>query len=125
MDRAKVKTTSEIRGETTNEKEVTNESTFETADETELQLFDFVIVAVTTMANRIQYFAGQISEICDNEFRVNFLKRQGGNKFRFPEKEDVSYVSRNEIIRKLSEPTVNRRKQFIFEEIATLNVVVH
>lgn len=105
--------------------EFTSETTDEVASEQiELQLSDFVIVAVPTMANRIQYFAGQISEVCDNKvYKVNFLKKQRSN-FIFPEREDFSYVSRNEIVQKLSEPVVNRRKQFVFEEIDTLSVVI-
>ena len=64
---------------------------------------DFVLVKFATKT-AIKYFVGQVEEISENEYFINFLKMIRKYAFVFPEKKDGSHVSQEDVILKLSNP---------------------
>lgn len=95
---------------------------------TQLKLFDYVIVSVDTTSGSVKYYIGQISGLhSDEEIEINFLKKtksKFGDKYSFPENCDKFCVRKNKIMQILKMPSINRRKQLIFEDLKTSNFTI-
>nr|CAD7447743.1 unnamed protein product [Timema bartmani] len=63
--------------------------------------------------------AGQKAVDPHEEFTVSFLKNSFGEKFVFPEKEDISVIDMSDIVQVLNPPTINKRGQHMFHKIKT------
>lgn len=65
---------------------------------------DFVITKFTTKTT-IRYFIGQVLGKNNNDYHIKFLRRKNNsNTFTFPPVDDISYVERDDIVRKLPKP---------------------
>lgn len=62
---------------------------------------DFILVRFASK-KLVKYFVGQISsKISDSEYSVNFLKKAPGQRCIFPDVEDTSPISLEDIVMKL------------------------
>jgi len=64
----------------------------------------------------VSYFLGQVLEVIAEGVRITFVKRQAGSDqlFKFPVKEDIDIVQRDDIVDTLDQqPPMNNRQQFV------------
>lgn len=89
-----------------------------TADEV-LSVNDFVLAKF--VLNRPVFYVCQIISIENNSFTVKFFRKCGGKYiFNEPSIEDVSFISRSDLVMKLPEPihppgTSRARNRYIFD----------
>lgn len=67
---------------------------------------DFIIVAFRGKKS-LRHFAGKVLNIDGNDWNeVKFLRHKTGNKFAFPDIEDISHIMKTEIIKVLPKPDI-------------------
>lgn len=76
-------------------------------------LDDYVIVQFSGKRT-IQYYIGLVFQKDTTEIMVKFFKKSSGNKYVFPEVEDVSVVDYDDVVCILNQPEVNQRQQYEF-----------
>jgi len=86
-----------------------------------LKLGDFVLVLLNTLHNTQKYYVGQIVLISE-EYEIKFLRNKNF-KFIWPLVEDRSLVPANQIIKKLNEPT-DQKRGLTFDELKHFNLKI-
>lgn len=81
----------------------------------------YVVVRVLGTKSTEQYFIGFVASKND-DIQVKFLKRCGGNKFTFPDQDDIAYVAFSDVIAVLTKLTVNNRHQYILNSKELYNI---
>lgn len=89
------------------------DSVSELSPETIASLGDFVIVEFVTVKSK-QRYVGQVFDTDKNDYEVLFMKKNTEATFVFPTIEDKSWVGRTQIVKVLSQPTVNSRGHYHF-----------
>lgn len=74
-------------------------------DDEKISCEDYLLVRFATKTRSL-YYLGKVEEVCENEEYVVKFLRKTNHGFCFPQKEDISTVSRQDIVRKLPKPRV-------------------
>uniref|UniRef100_A0A6P7GCH1 Uncharacterized protein LOC114340520 n=1 Tax=Diabrotica virgifera virgifera TaxID=50390 RepID=A0A6P7GCH1_DIAVI len=76
-------------------------------------------IVVLSSKKQSKYFIGLVLNIDrDYNYTVKFLKKIHEYKFVFPEKDDVSPISLDEVVCVLASPDLNKREQYIFNSLS-------
>lgn len=71
----------------------------ESQSEPQIHQGDFILVKLAVDGRSIhKHFVAQVLQVCQNDIEVSFLKRVSETSYVFPEKEDRSSISTNEIV---------------------------
>jgi hypothetical protein len=75
----------------------------------------FVAITFTSKRrNTITVCIGQVLDIDGDEFQVKYMKKKG-QKYIWPEKEEVFWELRSKVVNQLSEPTMDQRAHYEFK----------
>lgn len=86
---------------------------------------DYAVVAVPTTSGTYKNFVGQVCDINQGEdqgIKIKFLKKCF-DKFMFTD-EDYSFVNKEEIVRILNPPLINKKDQLLFPELKLLSLKI-
>lgn len=76
---------------------------------------DYIIIRFTQKKTE-RHYVGLVTEYEDDELTVKFMRKTGLDKFVFPEVDDVATIDRRQVVKILSQPVVNHRHVYIFNE---------
>lgn len=65
----------------------------------------------------LEYFPGKITDVKDNKFQISSMQMYIGGKWRWPEKPDIIWYDRAEILEIINSPEHTKRGMFIVPEI--------
>lgn len=76
---------------------------------------DFIIVVVKGKKTT-KKFVAVVEEVLEECYTIKYMKRIfGTNKFIFPEKEERYTIDCEDIFKKINQPNINNREQYVFE----------
>ncbi|GBN52437.1 hypothetical protein AVEN_103988-1 [Araneus ventricosus] len=77
---------------------------------------DYVVIKLAGKKSVRFYVGVIISQDAFDEYTVKFMRKCGKDKFTFPEKDDIAEVDLCDIVDVLSQPSLNKREQYVFNE---------
>lgn len=92
-------------------------SASENEEEPNLQIEDWVIVNILSMKNLVHRYVGQIKSITEHGYIVRFAKKIDHYKFKWPVNDDISEITRLQVVKKIDRPTIksNSRRVILLE----------
>ena len=83
-----------------------------------VNLNNYVVARICGKKSEKQY-GGLVIDKTQNDLQLKFLKKSG-NKFVFPEIDDIAYVDYSDVIKILLEPSVNNRQHYFFDDVSNI-----
>ncbi|GBM24419.1 hypothetical protein AVEN_192729-1, partial [Araneus ventricosus] len=77
---------------------------------------DYVVIKLAGKKSVRFYVGVIISQDAFDEYTVKFMRKCGKDKFTFPENDDIAEVDSSNIVNVLSQPSLNKREQYVFNE---------
>lgn len=77
---------------------------------------DYIIVKLLGK-KKFHYYIALVLKESIKDLTVKFLKKSSGNKFTFPDIEDVSIIDFKDVVMVLKQPLVNNRQQYEFSVV--------
>ncbi|GBM61367.1 hypothetical protein AVEN_112247-1 [Araneus ventricosus] len=77
---------------------------------------DYVVIKLAGKKSVRFYVGVIISQDAFDEYTVKFMRKCGKDKFTFPENDDIAEVDLSNIVNVLSQPSLNKREQYVFNE---------
>ncbi|GBM47786.1 hypothetical protein AVEN_260070-1 [Araneus ventricosus] len=77
---------------------------------------DYVVIKLAGKKS-VRFYVGVIfSQDAFDEYTVKFMRKCGKDKFTFPENDDIAELDSSNIVNVLSQPSLNKREQYVFNE---------
>ncbi|GBM46251.1 hypothetical protein AVEN_224817-1 [Araneus ventricosus] len=77
---------------------------------------DYVVIKLAGKKSERFYVGVIISQDAFDEYTVKFMRKCGKDKSTFPENDDIAEVGSSNIVNVLSQPSLNKREQYVFNE---------
>ncbi|GBN14955.1 hypothetical protein AVEN_267167-1 [Araneus ventricosus] len=78
---------------------------------------NYYVVIKLAGKKSVRFYVGVIiSQDAFDEYTVKFMRKCGKDKFTFPENDDIAEVDSSNIVNVLSQPSLNKREQYVFNE---------
>ncbi|GBM50647.1 hypothetical protein AVEN_61366-1 [Araneus ventricosus] len=77
---------------------------------------DYVVIKLAGKKSERFYVGVIISQDAFDEYTVKFMRKCGKDKSTFPENDDIAEVGLSNIVNVLSQPSLIKREQYVFNE---------